>query len=302
MNWIKQNKFLSGFIAVMVIGVGALGFLLFQAQSRYGEARTDYEAKVGELNRLEGLKPYPESENLKQIEAQKGQFVTAIEAFRKNIAAAQIPVEPISREQFQDKLREAVTRISAKAKEGGLALPPMFYVGMEKYQSEPPLPEAAPALARELKALEFVITKMVEEGILTITKFERNLLPEEEGKAKKEPPAKPGAAGGKAEKSTKTSVAYHGVQIEFTAEQSRFRSFMNAVVSEKSQFYVPRLVVVKNEKGDAPPRGGAELQGAAQPQGTPAAGSENFKYIFGAERVNVSLVLDIVDFAEIAAK
>ena len=54
MNWIKQNKFLSGFIAVMVIGVGALGFLLFQAQSRYGEARTEYESKASELNRLEG--------------------------------------------------------------------------------------------------------------------------------------------------------------------------------------------------------------------------------------------------------
>ena len=37
MNWIKQNKFLSGFIAVMVIGVGALGYLLFTAKSRYDE-------------------------------------------------------------------------------------------------------------------------------------------------------------------------------------------------------------------------------------------------------------------------
>ena len=295
MNWIKQNKFLSGFIAVMVIGVGALGFLLFQAQSRYGEARTDYESKVGELNRLEGLKPYPETENLKKIEAQKGQFVTAIDAFHKNIAAAQIPLEPISREQFQDKLREAVTRISKKAKEGGLTLPAMFYVGMEKYQSEPPLPEAAPALGRELKALEFVITKMVDEGIVSMTKFERDLLPEEEGKGKKEKETS-GKPGAKAEKSTKNSVAYHGVQIEFTAEQSRFRSFINALVTENSQFYVPRLIVVKNEKDSAPPRVSAEAQPADKD------GSENLKYIFGAERVNVSLVLDIVDFAEIAAK
>ena len=301
MNWIKQNKFLSGFIAVMVIGVGALGFLLFQAQSRYSEARTDYESKAAELNRLEGLKPYPESENLKQIEAQKGQFVAAIGEFRKNIAAAQIPLEPISREQFQDKLREAVTRISAKAKEGGLALPPMFYVGMEKYQSEPPLPEAAPVLARELKALEFVINKMIEEGITTITKFERDLLPEEEGKGKKEKETsgKPSAAG-KTEKSSKSSVAYHGVQIEFTAEQSRFRNFLNAVVTENSQFYIPRLVVVKNEKDAAPPRASAEGQpGGAQ---TPGGEASDAKYTFGAEKVNVSLVLDIVDFAEVAAK
>ena len=305
MNWIKQNKFLSGFIGIMVIGVGALGFLLFKAQASYGEARTDYETKVGELNRLEGSKPYPETENLKQIEAQKAQYVAAIETLRKNVASAQIPVESLSREQFQDKLREAVTRITVKAKEGGLQLPPMFYVGMEKYQSEPPLPEAAPVLARQLKALEFVISKMVEEGVSVITKFDREVLPEEEGKGKKEKEAqaKPGATGGKGDKSGKNLVVYHGVQIEFTSENSKFRNFLNAIVEEKSQFYVPRLVVVKNEKDSAPPR--VQPGVAAVPQasnGPVKPESETTKYVFGAEKVNVSLYLDIVDFAEVAAK
>ena len=305
MNWFKQNKFLGGFIACMVVGVGALGFLLFQAQSQYAEARTDYEMKVGELNRLEGMKPYPESANLKQVEEQKTLHVAAIDALHKNVAAAQIPLEPLAREQFQDKLREAVTRITAKAKDGGLALPPMFYVGMEKYQNEPPLPEAAPALGRQLKALEFIITKMVDEGIAGISKFERETLPEEEGKGKKEKeaPSKPGAAAGKAEKSSKNLVAYHSVQIEFTAEQSRFRSFLNTIVSEKSQFYVPRLVVVKNEKPDAPPRVQPGIIPPLPQDGkAPPPPPETSKYTFGAERLNVSLVLDIVDFAEVAAK
>ena len=302
MNWIKQNKFLSGFIACMVVGVGALGFLLFQAQGQYAEARTEYETKVGELNRLEGMKPYPESANLKQIEEQKALHVAAIGALHKNVAAAQIPLEPLAREQFQDKLREAVTRITAKAKDGGLALPAMFYVGMEKYQSEPPLPEAAPALGRQLKALEFILMKMVDEGIVGIAKFERETLPEEEGKGKKEKetPGKQGAPGGKGEKAAKNLVAYHSVQIEFTAEQSRFRSFLNAIVAEKGQFYVPRLVVVKNEKESAPPR----VQPGQPGNNPPGPGGDdgNAKYTFGAERVMVSLVLDIVDFAEVAAK
>ena len=144
MNWIKQNKFLSGVIGVMLIGVGVLGFLLFKAQAHYGEVRTDYETKVSELNRLEGLKPYPETENLKQIDAQKAQYLALVESLHKNVSAAQIPLEPMTREVFQDELRKTVTRITTKAKEGSLALPAMFYLGMEKYQSEPPLPEAAP--------------------------------------------------------------------------------------------------------------------------------------------------------------
>lgn len=303
MNWIKQNKFLSGFIAVMVIGVGALGFLLMQAQGNYATARSEYETKVSELNRLETLKPYPEAENLKQIEAQKTDYVAAIDMLQKNVAAAQIPIEPLSREQFQDKLREAVTRINAKAKESGFNLPPMFYLGMEKYQNEPPLAEAAPALGRQLKALEFVINKMIDDGISGIAKFERDTLPEEEGKAKKETASKPGAPGGKGDKdkSSKHSVVYHAVQIEFVAEQSRFRNFLNDVVAEKSQFFVPRLVVVKNEKDVAPPRivaGGGTTTTVDDPNKPEPAS----KYVFGAEKVVVSLVLDIVDFAEVSAK
>ena len=294
MNWIKQNKFLSGFIAVMVIGVGALGYLLFTAKSVYDEVRDDYEKKVVELNRLENLKPYPEAENLKQFDTQKKEHAAAIDALHKNLAAAQIPVEPLTREQFQDKLREAVTRIATKAKDSGVGMPTPFYLGMEKYQTEPPLPEAAPALGRQIKALEFVLTKMIDGGITTITKFDRETLPEEEGKGKKDKePAKPGAPP----KSAKGLVAYRSIQLEFTAEQSRFRTFLNGMVTEKSQFFVPRLVVVKNEKEAAPPRGGPPVG---------AAGAEkektDSKYTFGLEKVNVAMVLDMVDFAEVAAK
>ena len=176
MSWIQQNKFLSGFIAFMLIGVGALGYLLIREQSRYGDARSNYEIKAAELNRLEGLKPYPEDENLKRIEEQKVEHIAAIEALQKNISAAQIPVEQLTREAFQDKLREAVTRITTKAKENNTGLPTPFYLGMEKYQTEPPLPEAAPALGRQLKALEFVLTKMIDDGVASVSKFDREPL------------------------------------------------------------------------------------------------------------------------------
>ena len=298
MNWIKQNKFLSGFIGVMVIGVGALGYLLITAKSIHDEGRSDYETKVAELNRLENLKPYPEADNLKQFDAQKKEHAAAIDALHKTVAAAQIPVEPLTREQFQDKLREAVTRITTKAKESGTGLPAMFYLGMEKYQTEPPLPEAAPALGRQLKALEFVLTKIIEGGISSVTKFDRESLPEEEGKGKKD--KEPAAKSGGVPKSAKGLVAYRSIQIELTSEQSRFRAFLNQMVTEKAQFFVPRLVVVKNEKDVAPPR--------AQPgqPPAPAASTEkentDSKYTFGLEKVNVAMVLDMVDFAEVAAK
>ena len=181
----------------------------------------------------------------------------------------------------------------------------MFYLGMEKYQNEPPLPDAAPVLGRELKALDFIFSKMVDEGINTVTKFDRDLLPEEEGKGKKEKDAsaKPGSPNAKSDKSGKNSVSYHSVQLELVAEQVRFRNFLNALAAEKSQFFVPRLVVIKNEKPDAPSRVLAGPANLGSPQnGAAAVEDKGEKLVFGAEKLTISLVLDIVDFAEAAAK
>ncbi len=302
MNWIKQNKFLTGFLAVMVVGVGALGFLLFSAMSHYEEVQTDYQTKVSELNRLESLKPYPEINNLKQFDAQKKELAAAIDALHKNLAAVQIPVEPLSSVQFQDKLRAAVTRVTTKGTESGVKFPTPFYLGFDKYQTEPPPEVAAPVLGRQLKALELVAMKMIEAGVLTVEKFDRDTLPEEEGKGKKagsEGPGKPGGAGARSEKAPKELVAHHSLKLEFTAEQSRFRSVLNEIVAAKEQFFIPRLVSVKNEKDIAPTRGIAAAVAVAAP---PEGEEKKFSYVFGSEKVAVALLLEMVNFAEVAAK
>ena len=158
MNWIKQNKFLSGFIAVMVIGVGILGYLLFTAKGHYDEVQADYDTKVHELNRLEHLKPYPEGENLKQFDEQKKQHAAVIENLRKSLAVQQYPVPTLSPEQFQDELRKTVTRVVGAAAEKGVLLPGgreagKFYMAFDPYSAQPPRPEAASVLhppAREV--------------------------------------------------------------------------------------------------------------------------------------------------------
>jgi hypothetical protein len=294
MNWIKQNTFLAGFIAVMVIGVGVLGYLLFSASSHFDEVRTDYEAKVKELNRLETLKPYPEEGNLKQFDEQKKEHAAKIQEFIKKVAAVQLPVEQISPVQFQDKLREAVTRVTAKVP-AGMKMPNPFYLGFEKYQTQPPTPEAAPALGRQLKALEFVATKIIDSGVTEFTKFERKPLPEEEEKTKKEKPDEPPAKGPKVEKTGKT-VKYHPVHIEFTADQSKFRAILNDLVTAKEQFFVPRLVSLKNDGAEVIPQRVAAAAGS-----DPNAPKEDIKYVFGSEKVIVTLDLELVEFAEVAA-
>ena len=110
MNWIKANKFLSVFFAAMLVGGGALGYLLFTARSHYQEVRGRYDDQSTELNRLQSLQPYPAPANVQAMDVQKKQHQEAILGLRKTLTTNQIPLEPMSEVQFQDKLRESVSR------------------------------------------------------------------------------------------------------------------------------------------------------------------------------------------------
>src|SRR4029434_11207617 len=100
--------------------------------------------------------------------------------------------------QFQDRLRESVNRVVAKANEAGvqlLASGAKFYMGFDLYQTEPPRPEAAPALGRQLKALEWVMMQLIDNRIISLNKLERTPLAEEGGR-----PGEGGAASPKPER------------------------------------------------------------------------------------------------------
>ena len=70
MTWIKQNQFLAGFFAVLLVGAGVLGFLLVSAKSKFNDVSAQYEEQSALLNRLQTAKPFPDEENLKKVQAQ----------------------------------------------------------------------------------------------------------------------------------------------------------------------------------------------------------------------------------------
>lgn len=328
MNWFKQNTFLAGFLGVVVVAAGVLGFLLLSAKGRHSEAATLYEEQSNELARLQSLAPYPDPANLKKMEGQRKEFQDAIAALQKNLGAAEIAVEPLSEVQFQDKLRESVSRVTAAAAAKGTKLPEKFYMGFDPYQTEPPKPEAAPLLGRQLKAMEAVVMMVIENKGFSINKLEREELPEEKGVEKKEPDKK---SGGKGERSSSQPlVTKHPFDINFTGDQNLLRAVLNGLVSSKAQFYIPRRVEVRNEKDKGPPRidpaaaamAAAALAAAAAPPaegvppaapdastpGTPAAPAPlpgaaappaaALKYIVGEEKIEAAIRIEIVDFAE----
>jgi hypothetical protein len=305
MNWIKENKFLAGFLAITLIVAGVVAFLMMSAKGKADEAEQRYNAAAAELTRLQNGAPFPDAGNLGKMEELKKQHHAAMDELQKNLAATQFPLEPTTPAQFQDKLKETVTRVRTAAAGVGVKLPEKFYMSFDRYETEPPKAEAAAPLLRMLKSMETVLDMLIANQVNEITDLKRDALPEETGK-------KP--EGGKSsvkDDTGKALVVRHPFEVGFVGIEGKFHKFINSLITEKKQFYIPKAVVVKNEKEQGPSRNDKSTPPPAPPQ--PAPGDTNppqpnppppeeaTKMIVGEEKLQVSVKIEVVNFAEPAA-
>jgi len=295
MNWVKENKFLTGFIIVMVIGLGILGYEVYSAGSAYDDAATKYTATAAEYNRLRHLGPFPNQQNLDQYDVQKKDAAQAITAFQVDLAKKEFPLTPLTPELFQDMLKASVTDVRKKADDAGVKLPDKFYLGFDKYETVPPTPEAAAPLGRQLKAIEWIVDQYIANRVILISSLARNELPEEKGggqkgggKSGKGGGGKPGKGGASGRRDL---VRYDSFDITVICKQPRLQELLKAITGTQApQFYVIRQLRIRNEKEKGPPKV------TATPAPDATAPKAQVQYIVGEENIEVAARIDIVDF------
>ena len=315
MNWIKENKFLAGFLTFLVIGIGTLCSLLFTAMGSFDEATAAYTQKANDLTRLQNLPLTPNKKNLAAFIAQQKEASEAVSAFQAALAAKSIPLVPMTPTDFQDKLKATKTAILERAAQGGTEVPAKFFLlGADTYEGRPPLAEAAAPLGRELKAIEWVLNQLFDKHVTSLEHLKRDPLPEETGRK----------SGG--ERKVKPLVSSHAFEIKMQCRQNSLASVLNVIAGPQApQFFIPRVVQVKNLKPSLPKTmaftppppalpppalPGSALSAPAvpgphdpprAPDPSPTQANKPIEYIVGDEQLDVTLVIEIVDFAEPAA-
>ena len=304
MNWIKANKFLSGFFAVMLVGIGVLGYFLFSASSAFDAADENYQQKAGELHRLRTLPLYPNPKNLKALEAQKDEAAQLVASFQEKLTTRDFKADEITPQEFQDRLKKAVTEIVAKAADAHMELPKdKFYLGFDPYETRPPGPEAVAPLTRQLKAIEWIMEKLIDAKITRLTSFKRTPLPEEKsGVASGSNNRGQGQGQGQGRgQGREELVAKFPVDLELVGKQKSIGDVLDSFVNASGPpFLIPRIVRLANQKSKGPERTLATAPGTIAP-GQPAAA---LGYIVGEELVEAKMRLEIVEFAapkEVAA-
>lgn len=301
-----QNKFFIGFGAVLLLGGIILGILLIQAVSAYNDADTKYTDQVAQLQRLQNLPLYPEPANLKIVEEQKQTAHEMAIALYQQLVPMAFPLEPMTPEQFQDKLNAAVKSTVEKAANAGVDLSDKLYLGFAEYRTTTPKPEAAAALGRQLKCITLVVENMIERKVGTIEKITRTPLPEEQDTKPAASAPKPRPGAGKSAAQELLSV--YPFEIQFTAEQKAFQSVLNELSRNTTQFFIIHPVAIKNQSEKAPKKvdpvaaaeaakSAAAAAATAAPEGPAAPKAEKLRYVLGAEKLNVTLRFDSVVFA-----
>lgn len=252
MNWIRENKFLTCFIAVLVIGSGVLGYLLFTAWSAYSEVSDQYTAQADSLHQLQTRVPYPDQANLARYRAEIDDLVDATHGLASNLAQMVLPVTPLTPSGFQDRLRDISSAIATKARNAGVKIPEHFALDFDRYQSQPPPKEAASALARQLEALNIVVNILIDEHVDDIASLQRTHLPQEgttrsggsgAGAAGRFGQRGDGETAGEATANLVEKIPF---EIRFTASQPAFQKVLNDLAASRKQFFIARALVVDN--------------------------------------------------------
>ncbi len=302
MNWFKENPFLSGLIAVAVVGAGALGYLVSQAASAYTLANDSYVAAVTKLHGLQNRSPFPSQENLDALKASFEDYKTRLSALREKLTGMEMSLNmDMTPQQFQDELRTAVNTLREKASASDVKLPENFYLGFDQYQTTVPTAQATPYLDRQFRVLRAIVERLIDFRVHSVDGIVRTPLPQELPAAA---PAATPAQGNRPANAKPASPVLERFpfQITFTAEQGKLRVAFNSLL-DKEQFLIVRSVNLLNSNPNPPARGGEnpvpvqDPFAAAAASPAPAAGS-NLQVIFGRELVKAVMDLEMIDFTD----
>lgn len=303
MSWFRENRFLATFLTLLSTGtIVALWFLL-SVKSDWDDAVNRFDLAATELNRLERLAPYPNEENLRKMKTEAEDYAAALERLKGDLKTRASPLLPMAPNEFQSRLRLAVTAVLDQARANRVRLPDKFYLGFDEFASVLPSEVAAPLLGHELVQIEWLLNAVFEAHVEALISFHRIPLPEEQGTRPGVVTSTPGGRSPGTIASPK-AIERDVVETTFVSTPAAARKVLNQIAGANEQFFVVRLLHVRNEKDKGPSRElAADTTGivsasppAPGPPATKALTPGSLSFIVGNERVETSMRIEIVRF------
>ncbi len=322
MNWIKQNTFLAGLLAVLVVGALGLGYFMFQARGKYIDAQERLSSAYARKASLEGKRPYPENENADELRKLVSDYRTKASTFTNSVLAAQaVMPSGVRLAQFQEDLALKVEAVASAAEAQGVTLPEGFYLGMDKYRAQVPLDGAVDQLQFQLDVTVRLADLLFANDVSEFS-VRHETMPFENRAGGNTPPRGRTtgrgrqAAAGEEEDEDSVSMTYP-MEMVMEITPDGFQKVMNALSNTEAAlsmdenplggeeageyYFVTRWLRVENEIQQGPQRSEPdedldEEEFVDEDEPSAAAEEEQLNMVFGAEKVRAYLALDLVRF------
>ena len=302
MNWFQQNRFLGSFLGLFTIATLAALYFLWSARSGFTEAKARFDENAAELNRLQRLSPFPNEVNLRKMKTQTEDYAAELNKLKDELKTRVLPVVPMAPNEFQARLRQAMTTLAEKARANRVKLPENFFLGFDEYAAALPDTEQAPVLGQQLAQVELLMNILIDARVEAVTSVRRVSATAQ--RSVPAPSPTPTPAGPRKPRATAAATGPQllertVVDASFVSSPGSARRVLNQIAAVNQQFYIVRTLHVLNEKDKGPARDAERGSAAAAPAtptttGSPAPGGLTF--IVGNERVQTSARIEMLRF------
>jgi len=335
MSWIQENRFaagLGGITAVAAVGLIAWGV---SAGKKYSQAKEDFATASSAVSSMKNGPLFPDEDNLsakKKAVEDYDKSVKDLQALFKPFAAATPPnIEPDAFSESLAKAKETVAKAFEAA--GTKDIPAEFFLGYESLTKETVKKEATGILTYQMEAIGQLLNNLAAAAPVKLINIHRPPLEEEDGKTF-DPKGKTYRAlpveisfnGSEATLRTFLSSLDDSGKYYFvvrsmrvmnekskapTAADGNFKTEEDSAGADGGAaggdpfggaggFVLPEDEPAAGDKpveGDKPAEGDAPAEAPAE--SAPAASDEKIlQDVLGAEKINVFLRIDILQFLE----
>ena len=251
-DWIKDNKLAASLLLVAVLG--GLGTFFFSGKKTeaFETAKNDFDSSASRLQQLEGRKPYPSDEKLKERRETVREFRGKIAELQKGLVQYR-PKEfaKITPAAFTTRLTEVGDALKASYTDKDIKFPDAWQMGFEVYTSSPPKDASTSYLNYQLSGLEWLYQQLADAGVSELLNVYRPALPVEQGQPMM--PENGGKGPGRGQPAAKPYFALP-LELTFRGRESALRELLSTLAESKDYFYLVRSMRIQNVKFDQPPR------------------------------------------------
>ena len=305
MNWIKRNATLVGILAVGILLTGVSAYYVIAASGVATEKLTNLKADADKLSRLLNAKPAPTKENAELLDTQASAVEDLAGKLERRLLESNLNITQIDGTGFQDALNKLIREVKAQAQDSGIVLASSsgdFALDFDRFTKEVPKQNLLPFLSRQLAESEFLIKALIKHHPTEIRRFEREKAPEEDPAYRPKPPEAPQkspqtnkkSAAKEMEPEPKPIPPFESktYQITMVSRPESIRGLLGELSASQKPFITVKSISVTNEKKDGPKRKTENPLITENPENAQSL------YIVGEEKVETSLVVDVLTFRD----